>query len=92
MICHKLVNGVVARARRAATAWAPPRADAAVILCTKYVLLHTYRYVHVWHMDSKGGTMELRGELLAALSAFSSFTEYGCMIRKLFAGHSRITL
>ena len=43
-------------------------------------------------MDSKGGTMELTGELYAALSAFSSFTEYGCMIRKLFAEHSRITL
>ena len=90
MICHKLVNGVVARARRAATAWAPPRADAAVILCTKYVLLHTYMYMY--GIYGKGGTMELRGELHAALIAFSSFTEYGCMIRKLFAEHSRVTL
>ena len=54
MICHKLVNGVVARARRAATAWAPPRADAAVILCTKYVLLHTYMYMYgIW--TARGG-------------------------------------
>ena len=43
-------------------------------------------------MDSKGegdGGIK-RGA--AALSAFSSFTEYGCMIKKLSAEHGRITL